>query len=222
MTGTDPIVEVRARYLAAQLAGDRRRALELLAESVKAHGLSAAQVQLQVIQEAQREIGQLWQENRITIAQEHMATSISQLALAQIFQSAPSAAPNGRRVLVACVEGEMHEFPTQLAADTLDLAGFEVRFLGANVPTDSLLAMIDEIAPEVLALSCAMLFNVPSLREAVRRVRARPGPRLPILVGGHALEWSPELATSLGADGFGSDALALLSETRRVLGMPVV
>jgi MerR family transcriptional regulator, light-induced transcriptional regulator len=79
--------------------------------------------------------------------------------------------------------------------------------------------MIDEAEPEVLALSCAMLFNVPSLREAIRRVRARPGPRLPILVGGHALEWSPELPASLGADGFGSDALALVSETRRVLGM---
>lgn len=219
MALTNPVAEVRSRYLAAQLAGDRRRALELLAEGSREHGLSAAQVQLQVIQEAQREIGQLWQENRITIAQEHMATAISQLALAQIFQSAPSAAPNGRRVLIACVEGEMHEFPIQLAADTLDLAGFAVRFLGANVPTESLLAMIDKVAPEVLALSCAMLFNVPSLREAIRRVRARPGPRLPILVGGNALEWSPELATSVGADGFGRDALALLSETRRVLGM---
>ena len=94
-----------------------------------------------------------------------------------------------------------------------------MRFLGANVPTDGLLAMIDEFAPDLLALSCAMLFNVPALREAIRRVRARPGPRLLVLVGGHALEWSPELATSLGADGFGSDALALLSESRRVLGL---
>jgi MerR family transcriptional regulator, light-induced transcriptional regulator len=97
-----------------------------------------------------------------------------------------------------------------------------VLFLGANVPTDSLLTLIDGGMPEVLALSCAMLFNVPSLREAIGRVRARLGPRLPILVGGNALSWSPELATSLGADGFGSDALALLSETRRVLGMPGV
>lgn len=217
MTGASQIAEFRARYLAAQLDGDRRRALEVLSEGTKALGLSAAQVQFEVIQEAQREIGQLWQENRITIAQEHMATAISQLALSQVFQSAPAAAPNDRRVLIACVEGEMHEFPTQLAADTLDLAGFRVRFLGANVPTDDLLAMIDEFAPELLALSCAMLFNVPALREAIRRVRARPGPRLPVLVGGHALEWSAELATSLGADGFGSDALVLLSETRRLL-----
>ena len=216
---TNPIAEVRSRYLAAQLVGDRRRALELLEEGTREHGLSAVQVRLQVIQEAQRQIGQLWQENRISVAQEHMATAISQLALAQIFHSAPSAAPNGRRVLIACVEGETHDFPPQLAADTVDLAGFQVLFLGANVPTDSLLAMIDKVAPEVLALSCTMLFNVPSLREVVRRVRARPGPRLPILVGGNALEWSPELATSLGADGSGSDALALLSETRRVLGM---
>ena len=219
MTVATPLAEVRSRYLAAQLVGDRRRALELLSEGADALGLSAAQVQFEVIQEAQREIGQLWQENRITIAQEHMATAISQLALAQVFHTAPAAAPNGRRVLIACVEGELHEFPTQLAADTLDLAGFQVRFLGANVPTDGLLAMIDEFAPEVLALSCAMLFNLPTLREVVRRVRARPGQRLPILVGGHAMEGSPELATSLGADGFGGDALALLSETRRVLEM---
>ena len=138
MVATNAIADVRSRYLSAQLAGDRRRALEILRESSQANGLSARQVQLEVIQEAQREIGQLWQENRISIAQEHMATAISKLALAQTFQAAPSAAPNGRRVLVACVEGETHDLPPQIAADTLDLAGFEVRFLGANVPTDSL------------------------------------------------------------------------------------
>ncbi len=36
-----------------------------------------------VIQKTQREIGRLWQENRITIADEHVATAISQLALAR-------------------------------------------------------------------------------------------------------------------------------------------
>ena len=219
MIATNAIADVRSRYLSAQLAGDRRRALEILKQSAQANGLSAVQVQLEVIQEAQREIGQLWQENRITIAQEHMATAISKLALAQTFQAAPSAAPNGRRVLVACVEGETHDLPPQIAADTLDLAGFEVRFLGANVPTDSLLAMVDEALPEVLALSCTMVFNVPALTETVRRVRARPGARLPILVGGYALAWLPNLATSVGADGFASDALGLVAETRRVLGM---
>ena len=213
------IVGLRARYLAAQLNGDRREALRLIAAETASRALTPAQLSLGVIQEAQREIGRLWQENRITIAQEHMATAISQLALALVYRDSESAPPNGKMVLVACVAGEQHAFPAQIVADTLDLAGFGVRFLGSGVPIDSLLSMIEQLKPDLLALSCAMTFNLPALRETVLRVRQRPGPRLPILVGGNSLFFSPDLLSTLDADGSAGDAQELLARCNALLGL---
>lgn len=224
MTSAAPSAEpdlaaVRARYLDAQLHGDRREALRLVIDEALALGASALDVELEVIQEAQREIGRLWQENSITIAEEHMATAISNMALAHLYDHAPRARTNGKKVLVACVEGELHDFPARLVADALDLAGFEVRYLGANVPTDSLLAALEREKPDLLALSATMTFNVPALRSAAARVRVKTSGTLPIAIGGGALNWTHALAGELQADATAVDARELVESARRLLGV---
>jgi len=206
-----------ASYLQAQLGGNRREALRLIMEDGLQRGLTCIDVH-KVIQQAQSEIGRLWQEDRITIAQEHMATAISQVVLSHVYQYAEATPSNGKKVLVACVEGELHDFPSRLVADALDLAGFEVRYLGASVPHASLLAMIDSHAPDLLVLSVTMAFNVPSLREATRRIRERH-PNLPVAVGGGACTWQPALASEVGASLAGNDAADLVEKAQLLLGV---
>lgn len=192
--------ELRARFLDAQLRGDRKHAAKIVIDDGLSAGAPVAELYEHVLGGAQREIGRLWQENEVTVAQEHMATAIAGLVLAQLFERASMAPRNGRLVLVACVEGELHDFPARLVADTLDLAGFSVRFLGANVPIDDLLAMIADAEPDLLALSATMSFHAPSLRRTVRAVRERFGAKPVIAAGGGALEWTPSLAAELGVD----------------------
>lgn len=213
------LAELRARYLAAQLAGRRREALRLVLDEGIARGVSALDLELEVIQEAQREIGRLWQENTITVAQEHMATAISQMALSHLYEHAPRAVTNGKKVMVACVEGEEHDFPARLVADALDLAGFDVRYLGANVPTESLLAAVERERPDLLALSATMTFNVPALRDAAARVRAATDGKLPLAVGGGACRWMAGLPDALGADATARDARELVDAAKRLLGV---
>lgn len=218
---TAPKLDVRSlrdRYVRAQLGGDRREALRIiLEEGIGRDGLQPLAAQY-VIQEAQREIGRLWEEDRITIAQEHMATAISQVVLSHVYQLADAEAANGKKVLVACVDGELHDFPARLVADRLDLAGFDVRYLGASVPVDALLAMIREERPDLLALSVTMTFNVPALRTAVARVREATGGKLPIAVGGGARAWKGS-DDELAVDVTGSDAEELVTAASELLGV---
>lgn len=206
-----------AAYLRAQLGGDRREALRLILEDGLGRGLTCDDVH-RVIREAQTEIGRLWQRDEISIAQEHMATAISQVVLSHVYQHAEAPVINGKKVLVACVEGELHEFPARLVADALDLAGFVVRYLGASVPTSSLARMLDAEKPDLVVLSTTMMFNVPQLRAAVRQVREH-SPAVPIAVGGSACVWSPGLVQELGADIGGGDADELVTRARERLGV---
>ena len=206
-----------AHYLAAQLRGDRREALRLLLQEGVERGLGALELHA-VIAEAQRQIGALWQQDRISVAQEHMATAISQLALSHVYQHAALPVANGKRVLVACVEGEQHDFPARLVADALDLAGFDVRFLGANVPSDHLLAMLVQEPPDLLVLSVTMAFNVPALREVVALIRARAA-ALPVAVGGGACAWQQDLAREVGADLTARSAAELVALARALLAV---
>lgn len=192
----ETIAAVCEQYLQAQVTGDQRTALRIVREALE-RGHSVRSVQQDVIQEAQREIGRMWQENRLSIAHEHMATAISQMALVHLFERAPVPRSHGRTIVVACVEGELHDLPARLVADYLEMDGFPVRYLGANVPTESLCRALVEAPPDLLALSVTMSFNVAGLRAAVAAVRERL-PGLKIAAGGHALAWAPELADQLG------------------------
>jgi len=186
------------RFVAAQLAGDRAEALRVVVDDGVRRGARVIDLQAHVIRAAQQQIGVLWQRNQISIAQEHLATGIAQVVTARLFELAPLAKRNGKRVAVACVEGERHEFPARLIADYLDQAGFTVRYFGADLPTDHLVRELAKDRPHVVALSATMSFHLPALRATIAAVRAELGEHAPIIVGGHALRWSPALAAELG------------------------
>src|SRR5690242_6688122 len=73
-----------ASYIAAQLTGDPTVALRHLDDLIDA-GFAPGEIRRRVVREAQQEIGRLWQADRITVAQEHAATAIGQVALAHLF-----------------------------------------------------------------------------------------------------------------------------------------
>ncbi|WP_309890657.1 cobalamin-dependent protein [Archangium sp.] len=184
------------RYLETQLAGDLRGALRLLDEAL-ARGASITDLQCHVIQAAQREVGALWWSNQIGVAREHQASAISQVALAHLFSQAQPEPSRGISVALACVEGELHELPARLVCDFLELAGFTVSYFGGNLPTDSLLSLLEQERPDVVALSVTMTFNLPALRRTLEGIRKRLGEHQPILVGGPALVDAPGLLTEL-------------------------
>jgi methanogenic corrinoid protein MtbC1 len=217
-SASDGLPSLLQSYLAAQLAGDRREALRLLVDEGLLRGIPLQDIHLKIIQQAQYEIGRLWQENRISVAQEHLATAISQLALSHLYRHLPRDPSNGKIVMVSCVEGELHEVGARMASDFLEMAGFDVRFLGANVPTSHLVRMVREQKPDLLALSVSMTYHLPALRLALDQVRAE-APRLPIAVGGLAFTWVPGLERELSVSFHGKDARELVASACRTLGV---
>ena len=215
----DELAGLRARYMEAQLVGDAARALRLLLDDGVARGVAVPLLQRKVVREAQREIGRLWQENRISVAQEHMATAVSKAALSYLYEAAARAPSNGKRVLLSCVEGELHDFPARLVADDLDLAGFELRYLGANVSTDSLIESVIDDRPDLVALSATMFFNLPALQCALRRLRERVGPALPIMIGGAACSGAGMSARDLDANATAAETAEIISTAKRLLGL---
>lgn len=206
-------------FLAAQLAGDRRRGLRVVLDQGLGAGFSIPELHLSVIQAAQYEIGRLWQENAVSIAQEHVATAVASLALSQLYAHLPRESSNGRSALVACVEGEQHEMGPRMLTDFLDMAGFDVRFVGASTPTDSLVAMARVDRPDLVALSASLAFHLPALERAVARLREE-APDAVVGVGGLALSRDANFFARTGAQVHGRDAREMVASARAALGLP--
>jgi MerR family transcriptional regulator, light-induced transcriptional regulator len=213
------LAEVAARYFDALLAGDRNAAVRAALDDGIARGLSVPDLYLGVIQPAQHRVGELWQENRITVAHEHVATAISQLVMALAYPSLPREPFNGKRVLVACVGDELHDLGARMVADFFEMAGFDIRYLGANLPTSSLVSMVREEQPDLVVLSVTMAFHIEAARETVARLREAGGDGLRVALGGQAFAWSPELPAQFGADVHGRTAFESVAAAREVLGL---
>lgn len=206
MTAVD---EIRRRYLAAVLAGRRRDAFAV-ADAAVDEGLGIRELYLDVFQPVLREIGRLWQENRITVADEHLATAITQAAMARLYDRVflDGREGAGPLLLAACAEQERHELGLRMLCDVLEMEGWDTVFLGASVPVEDLVGMVVERRPAVVALSAAIAPHLPRVREAIgaiRRAVPRDGPV--IAVGGRAFADDPGLGERLGADLTARDAV---------------
>jgi len=209
------IEEAYQDYLAAVKAGDRRRAM-LAVDRGRAAGFDLPTLYLEVFQPTLREIGRLWQENRLTVAEEHLATAITQSAMLRLYGELEIPQSTGPALIAACAETERHEIGLRMLCDFMDLAGWKTVFLGASVPAESLVQMIRERQPDVVALSASIAPHLPQLRTTISAVRGAAGGKQPlVLVGGRPFLDQPGLVESVGADLVANDAAeaaALLRE----------
>ncbi len=212
----NPQRELAAAYLDRIVKSDRRGALQLIREAV-GRGVPVAELYLNVFEPVQREIGRLWQMQKITVAHEHFASGTTQMAMSLLYENIFDAQGrrDGRSMVAACVGDELHEIGLRMVADLYELSGWDTVFLGANAPTHAIEAMVKESDARVLALSCSMIVHVERIRATIAALRAH-GFTLPVIVGGFPFNLSPRLAQLVGADGYAPNAAAAIAEGHRL------
>jgi MerR family transcriptional regulator, light-induced transcriptional regulator len=193
-------------YLQTMLDGDRQLAHTLVVDAFHA-GLSLRAIYLDVFQPALYEVGRLWERGAISVAQEHLATAITQGVLATIYGAAPVAPRKPQRAVVACLSGNYHEIGARMMADFLQAAGYDTLFLGANTPDASVLELIGQQRPDIIGLPSTMTTQVQGVQATIAQIRGDFASFRPtILVGGMAFNAVDGLWKQVGADVWGRDA----------------
>jgi diguanylate cyclase (GGDEF)-like protein len=160
---------------------------ETVAKGALDSGLSVEEVYSGVIAPAMVRIGDRWQSGEVSIAGEHLATAISQGVMARLFPTLLHGELRSRqRVMLAAVQGEQHILGLRMFADTLEGAGFDVRYLGPDVPLAALLEACQGYLPAVLGMTVSMWLNVPMLVSEIEEVAKLEQPPA-VFVGGRAV-----------------------------------
>ena len=109
------------------------------------------------------------------------------------------------RVVIATVEGDLHDIGKNIAISMLRSAGFDVIDLGVDVPATRILEKALENKADIVALSALLSIVQPYLEDAVRTMRSsNSGKKLKILLGGRIVD--DEKAREMGADAYAKDA----------------
>jgi methanogenic corrinoid protein MtbC1 len=205
-----------APFEEALLEGNYRAALALINECLDA-GRHLMDIELNVIQPTLYSIGEKWQGNKVSVAQEHLATAIAEAVMTMALMRSPPSPPNGKRVLLACVAGNHHTVGLRMVADCFQLAGWEVQYLGANVPSSALLEQIGRQLPDLVGLGLSLGHQLETAKDLIAQLHARFGAARPsVIVGGLAVKQFNRLADMAGADDFGIDAAAAIGAAGRL------
>jgi methanogenic corrinoid protein MtbC1 len=198
--------DLTAEYLERLLASDRTAAQRLLSAEAEA-GTDVRDLYLHVLQPAQREVGNRWHRGEISVAEEHYCTAATAGLMAQLqpyFQRTPR---NGLRLLAACVAGDLHTIGLQMVADFLEYEGWDVSYLGASTPLDSIRRMIADQGVDLVLTAASMPHHVPLLRELVAALRRDPATKhVRVVVGGRPFVHDADLWERTGADAWAASA----------------
>ncbi|PMH41885.1 hypothetical protein BCU68_14925 [Vibrio sp. 10N.286.49.B3] len=201
-------------YSEALISGNRSAAENIMLTKVK-ETRELTNTSVAIIQPAMYRIGKLWENNKVTVAQEHLATAISQSILIQAYSLSDFREPVGKKVLCSCLEGNMHTLGLQMVSDAFDTAGWESSFLGANTPNLAIMSQIELERPDTVALSLSMPQQLATLEQLIDMLRSEFGAQCPnILIGGLAINQNQSVIGQLAIDDFFSDAKKLHSSIK--------
>ena len=143
---------------------------------------------LQVIEPLMQQIGTLWSEGSLRIADEHMATSVIRSFLGTLQNSAPSAA-NSPLVVITTPAGQWHEIGALLASLTATAAGWRVIYLGPNLPAEEIAGVALQHQAQAVALSIIYYSEGDhQLGAELSKLRRALGDTAHILLGGRAAQ----------------------------------
>lgn len=202
-------------YLESLFAKDARKAVSMVQQWVE-KGIPLNDIYVEILAECMRRIGELWHTAKISVDTEHYCTSITQMAMAQLYPVLFSKERKNKTMLCACPGTELHEMGSRMVADIFENDGWDSIYLGAAVPESAMLAAIRENKPDLVALSVTMPQHLMACRDMVEAIK-REFPDLCVAVGGHAFDSTHELWEQWPIDLYTKDAKELLAEANKKL-----
>ena len=110
------------------------------------------------------------------------------------------------------MQGEHHELAARMVSDFVEMAGFDVVFLGADVPPEDVVSMTEESDALLVALSMTVSLHWTALRATVNALREAKGADFLILAGGRATVEHADELRELGVTDVGEDAAKMVEE----------
>ena len=198
--------------------GDRDKIVSIVKAAIEA-GEKPLSLISEVLSPALREIGEKFSDGTIYLPELIMAAEAMQAAmdvLQPILESRNEHATVPGRVVIATVQGDIHDIGKNIVCSLLRAHGFEVLDLGKDVPAAEIIAKAETFKADVIGLSALLSTTLPYCRDTVRLLEEQGiRDKYLVFIGGGAA--TPEFAHSIGADYGGPHAEAGVANILKAL-----
>jgi DNA-binding transcriptional MerR regulator len=209
------IVRLRHLWIEACLAFDEKKAEQVIQQAFSFY--SPETVSTEVLQKALAEIGAGWYEGQISAQQEHFASALAMRRLDALLAATPVPTRAGR-ILTGCPPGEVHTFSPLLLTYLLRRQGWDVVYIGGDVPLDHLEETIRLTQPDLVIFSAQSLDTAATLLDVARFLRAA---RVPFAFGGYIFSAMPDLYRRIPGHFLGRELGAALQRAEELAVDPL-
>lgn len=207
----------RDRLRADVLKGKRETIVEDTRKAME-EGIEAKVLLDEVLLPAINEVGELFDKGKYFLPQ-LIASAEAMKASIEFMEPVLLQANTGEdmpTVVIATVEGDIHDIGKNLVALMLKNYGFHVIDLGKDVPKEKIIEAAREHNAQVIALSALMTTTMQQMRHVIDYAKEREI-NAKIIVGGAVI--TEEYAQEIGADGYSKDAADAVKLTQKLLGL---
>ena len=204
----------------AMLECDPEKTTEAVNEALNA-GIPPLEIMEKGVTQALKEVGKKFEEGKIFLPELIMAGEAGKAALSILepkIKERKETIKSYGKVLLATVEGDIHDIGKSLVGAVLMANGFEVIDLGVDVPTDKLVEKVKELKPDVIGLSALMTTTMLNQEKVIKKLEeAGVRETVKVIVGGAPV--TEEWAKRIGADAYGADAMDAVRKIKELLGV---
>lgn len=200
------------RFLQPLLAGRRAECFGIVRDALQA-GIPAERLVHELVWPAMGQVQRLYRDDRINRVAESMAARILRAVACQLQPHLSQRTAMGRRMVVTCADGVEQETGAELVADLFQADGWEVYFVGPDVPEDEMLALVGTLRPDALLIFGTEATGVPRTRRFVDLIREVGAvPHMNVIVSGGVFNRADGLWREVGADLFVESAAELIRQ----------
>lgn len=122
---------------------------------------------------------------------------------------------NKGTVVLATVEGDLHDIGKNIVATMLKGAGYNVKDIGINITADKIVQAVKDENARYLGLSALLTTTMVKMEEVVELLKSEGiRDQVKVLIGGAPT--SPEFAKKIGADAHGRDAFDAIEKLKQL------
>lgn len=209
----ETVTELRQLWIDACLQFDELQAKRVLTQAFALFPTEL--VCFELLQKGLVAVGKGWYEGRISVQQEHFASAQAVRQLEALLNAAPPPTKNGR-LLIACAPEEQHTFSALLLTLLLRHRGWDVVYLGANVPVDRLETAVESIKPLILIVTAQTLYTAGKLLAVATFAQKK---EMPFAYGGGVFTAIPETVEHIPGYFLGNDLKAAPQLVEQVVNM---
>ena len=121
------------------------------------------------------------------------------------------------RIVLATVEGDIHEIGKSLVGTMLSASGFQVYDLGVDVPVNKIIAKVKEVDANLVGLSALLTTTMVKQKEVIDEMDKQGlRKKVKVIVGGAPV--TREWVQKIKADGYSEDAIGAVSVAKQLVG----